>query len=41
MKYPDEERKKLKEAAKEVTGSKDRDVFMIANFVSGQDYDPI
>ena len=37
MPNPDEERKKLKEAAIEVTGSEKRNVFFIANSVTDQE----
>ena len=37
---PDEERRRLKEAAREVTGSEPRDVFMIANSIPNQEFDP-
>jgi len=37
----DEERKRLKEAAIEVTGSDKKDVFIIANSVREQEYDPV
>lgn len=40
MPNPGERRKKLKEAAREVTGSKPRDVFMIANSIPNQEFDP-
>lgn len=40
MPNPDERRKKLKEAAREVTGSQPRDVFMIANSIPNQEFDP-
>ena len=41
MPNPDEQRKRLKEAAREVTGSEKNDVFMIANSMAGQDFDPV
>jgi len=37
----DEERERLKEAAIEVTGSDKKNVFMIANSVCEQEYDPV
>ena len=37
---PDEERRRLKEAAREVTGSEPRDVFLIANSIPDQEFDP-
>ena len=37
---PDEKRRKLKEAAREVTGSEPRDVFLIANSIPDQEFDP-
>ena len=40
MPNPGEQRKKLKEAAREVTGSEPRDVFMIANSIPDQEFDP-
>ena len=40
MRNPDEHREKLKEAAKEATGSEDRDIFMIANSTPGQEFEP-
>ena len=40
MVNPDEHREQLKEAAKEMTGSEDRDVFMIANSTSDQEFKP-
>ena len=41
MPNPGEQRKKLKEAAREVTGSEPRDVFMIANSIPDQEFDPV
>ena len=40
MPNPCEQRKKLQEAAREVTGSEPRDVFMIANSIPDQEFDP-
>ena len=37
---PDEKRRKLKEAAREVTGSEPRDVFLIANSIPDKEFDP-
>lgn len=37
---PDEKRRRLKEAAREVTGSETRDVFLIANSIPDQEFDP-
>ena len=40
MPNPGEQRKKLKEAARDVTGSEPRDIFMIANSIPDQEFDP-
>ena len=40
MPNPGEQRKKLKEAARDVTGSEPRDVFMIANSIPDKEFDP-
>ena len=40
MPNPDEKRRGLKEAAREVTGSEPRDVFLIANSIPDQEFDP-
>ena len=37
---PDEKRRRLKEAAREITGSEPRDVFLIANSIPDQEFDP-
>ena len=40
MPNAEEQRKKLKEAARDVTGSEPRDVFMIANLIPDKEFDP-